>query len=82
VAACARCHGAEGTGGPPLASGQAPRNFHDAAFQASRSDDDLRATIRGGKPPGMPSFAAVFSDRELDLLVAQIRSFDPGRSRE
>jgi len=74
-AVCARCHGEDGGGGLPLATGQRPRNFHDPAFQSSRSDADIRATIRSGKPPGMPSFAGVFSDRDLDALVQKVRSF-------
>lgn len=74
-AACARCHGKDGGGGLPVPTGQTPRNFHDLLFQSSRSDADIRATIQHGKPPGMPSFAAVLSERDLDELVRQVRSF-------
>ncbi|HWZ90174.1 MAG TPA: cytochrome c, partial [Polyangiaceae bacterium] len=35
---CARCHGLDGKGGPASGSANAPRNFSDAAFQASRTD--------------------------------------------
>ncbi len=74
-AACARCHGAEGRGGPPQGSMPAPRNFHDPAFQSSHTDAELKETIRHGKGAYMPGFAAVMSDPDLDHLVAEIRSF-------
>jgi mono/diheme cytochrome c family protein len=74
---CAICHGRDGRGGVPAAEGQpAPRNFCDTAFQASRSDDDLKKAIRDGKGP-MPPFAPLFDDSQLTLLVAYIRGFTP-----
>jgi mono/diheme cytochrome c family protein len=74
---CAICHGRDGRGGVPAAEGlPPPRNFCDAAFQASRSDDDLRKVIREGKGP-MPPFAALFDDSQLTLLVAYVRGFNP-----
>ena len=76
---CAICHGRDGRGGVPAAEGlAAPRNFCDAAFQASRSDDDLKKAIREGKGP-MPPFAPLFDDAQLTLLVAYIRGFNPKR---
>ena len=73
---CAICHGRDGRGGVPSAEGQpAPRNFRDAAFQASRTDADLKKAIREGKGP-MPPFAPLFDDSQLTLLVAYIRSFE------
>jgi mono/diheme cytochrome c family protein len=74
---CAKCHGADGKGGVPAAEGQnPPRNFCDARFQASRSDDDLKQAIRKGKG-GMPAFGNLFSDAELRALVRRLRSFNP-----
>lgn len=76
-ASCAICHGRDGRGGVPAAEGlPAPRNFCDAAFQASRSDAELKRVIREGKGP-MPPFAALFDDDQLTLLVAYIRGFNP-----
>ena len=75
--ACGKCHGSDGRGGVPSAEGQpAPRNFRDAAFQASRTDDDLKNVIRSGKGP-MPPFGALFDEAQLGLLVAHIRGFGP-----
>ena len=74
---CAQCHGRDGRGGVPAMEGQpAPRNFCDAAFQASRSDDELKQAIRAGKGP-MPPFGALFDDGQLTVLVAYIRGFNP-----
>lgn len=74
---CARCHGPEGRGGPPDATGVGPRNFHDRAFQASRSDEELKRVIREGKNGHMPSFGNAFPPATLDALVARIRSYNP-----
>ena len=72
---CARCHGAGGGGSVALPGLPAPRDFHDATFQASRSDAELKKTIREGKPPGMPAFGGALDDAQLAGLVAQVRSF-------
>jgi cytochrome c oxidase cbb3-type subunit 3 len=80
VSACARCHGQQGTGGLPLyEGGPAPRNFHDHEFQLSRTDEQLKQTIKNGKGTGMPPFGTTFDDAQLGNLIAQIRSFDPER---
>src|SRR5258705_11252065 len=74
---CGKCHGSDGRGGVPAAEGQpAPRNFCDAAFQASRSDGELKQAIVAGKGP-MPPFGALFDDQQLTLLVPYIRGFNP-----
>ena len=72
---CARCHGASGKGGLALGGMPPPRDFTDSAFQASRSDTQLKEAIRSGKPPGMPAFGTILDDAQLTGLVAQIRSF-------
>jgi mono/diheme cytochrome c family protein len=74
AATCSRCHGANGKGGAPAAPGQpAPRDLPDGAFLSTKTDAELRAAMSGGKPPGMPGFAAVYSLAQLDALVGQIR---------
>lgn len=74
---CAVCHGRDGRGGVPAAEGlPPPQNFRDAAFQASRTDDELKRAIREGKGR-MPPFAPLFDDGQLTLLVAYIRGFNP-----
>ncbi|HEX7451339.1 MAG TPA: cytochrome c [Polyangiaceae bacterium] len=74
---CAKCHGADGRGGVPAAEGaNPPRNFCDASFQASRSDEDVKWAIRKGKG-GMPAFGNLFSDADLLALVHKVRTFNP-----
>jgi cytochrome c553 len=80
---CAACHGTDGTGNGPAAASlnPKPRNYTDAAWQASVTDDELRAIIvKGGQAvgksammPGNPQLA----DRPevVDALVAMIRGF-------
>lgn len=71
--ACRRCHGEDGHGGPPV-NGNAPRNLRDKAFQASRTDEQLKEAIRSGNAKGMPPFRAAFTEEELTVLVAHVRT--------
>ncbi|MFO0743209.1 MAG: cytochrome c [Labilithrix sp.] len=74
---CARCHGADGAGGLPLwEAGPSPQNFHDHAFQMSRTDEQLTQIIKNGKGAGMPAFGPLLNDDQIAQLVIQIRSFD------
>jgi mono/diheme cytochrome c family protein len=74
---CARCHGAEGTGGLALFDGgPRPRDFRDHAFQNERTDEQLKLTILNGKGTGMPSFGTIFDEQQLRSLIAHLRSFD------
>jgi mono/diheme cytochrome c family protein len=82
VATCARCHGAEGTGGLPLwEGGPSPRNFHDHAFHAQRTDAQLAETIKKGKGTGMPPFGGILNDAQIAALVAHVRSLDPEKGK-
>jgi cytochrome c553 len=80
---CATCHGQTGEGNGPAAANLSPkpRNYTDAAWQASVTDDDLKQTIlKGGagvgKSPMMPGNPQLAQDPEvLDGLVKIIRGF-------
>ena len=80
---CATCHGQDGTGNGPAAASlnPKPRNYTDAAWQASVTDDDLKKTIllggQGvGKSPMMPGQPQLKDHPEvLDGLVQIIRKF-------
>ena len=80
---CATCHGMDGTGNGPAAStlNPKPRNYTDAAWQASVTDDELRKTIlKGGGAVGksmmMPGNPQLEGQPEvLDGLVKIIRGF-------
>jgi mono/diheme cytochrome c family protein len=76
--ACSKCHSADGTGGLPMAAnGPRPINFHDPAWQASRSDAELVAAIRDGRG-AMPPFADVLKPDEIAALASHIRALNPG----
>lgn len=80
---CAVCHGAGDAGDGPNADQFNPRphNHTDPAWQASNTDDQIRAIIlkggaRLGKSPAMPSHTLLRDRPEvLDELVKIIRGF-------
>lgn len=80
ITVCGRCHGADGKGGFAAEGVNPPRNFRDAVFQATRTDEQLKQVIRAGKG-AMPGYGDLFSDVDLQGLVAKIRSFDPGAKK-
>ncbi|MEY4578921.1 MAG: hypothetical protein RL701_3624 [Pseudomonadota bacterium] len=72
---CANCHGRDGRGSgeqrPPAA--QMP-NFADAAFQAQRTDAQLKAAIQTGRGM-MPAFGKQLNEQGIDVLVQRVRRF-------
>lgn len=82
---CSACHGMDGTGNGPAAASinPKPRNYTDAAWQASVTDDDIKKIIllggqAVGKSPMMPAQAQLQGKPEVvDGLVAIVRGFGP-----
>lgn len=80
---CAQCHGPGGLGDGPAASSlnPKPRNYTDAAWQASVTDDDIKKIIvEGGQAVGksgmMPAQVQLKGKPEVvDALVVIIRGF-------
>lgn len=80
---CATCHGADGTGNGPAAASlnPKPRNYTDAAWQATVTDDDLRTIIvQGGQAVGKsammpPNPQLKDKPQVVDELVKIIRGF-------
>jgi mono/diheme cytochrome c family protein len=70
---CVRCHGQLGQGdGPQGAANHAPDLTRDD-FLSSKSDAELRATIRSGRNQ-MPAFGeSQLPERVLDAVVLRIR---------
>jgi cytochrome c oxidase cbb3-type subunit III len=67
--ACARCHGADGTGGPSPHIG----NFD---FLSSATTGFLRYAIRGGRPgTQMPDFDSTLGDHGVDDVIALLRGW-------
>jgi mono/diheme cytochrome c family protein len=80
---CSHCHGAAGRGDGIAGRSldPRPRDYADAAWQASISDAEIGATIRSGgaatgRSAAMPAHPDL-SERDLQALVAYIR--DVGR---
>ncbi|HET9990172.1 MAG TPA: c-type cytochrome [Kofleriaceae bacterium] len=80
---CATCHGPAGQGNGPAAESlpTKPRNYTDAAWQASVTDEQIKNIIvhggqAVGKSPLMPANPELERDTEkLDGLVKIIRAF-------
>jgi mono/diheme cytochrome c family protein len=79
---CFTCHGLNGEGDGPgsAALTPKPRNFRDAAWQASVTDDHLAKIIKFGgaavgKSPAMPGNPDLMSKPDVvQALIAHIRS--------
>ena len=83
---CAMCHGVSGKGDGQAAQSlnPKPRDYTDAAWQASVTDEQIKTIILEGgqavgKSPSMPAMKAQLADKPevLDALVRLIRSFGP-----
>lgn len=83
---CAMCHGMDGTGNGPAAANlnPKPRNYTDATWQASVTDEEIRKTIllggqATGKSAAMPGQPQLKDQPEvLEGLVKIIRGFSSG----
>lgn len=72
---CTACHGKAGKGDGAAAAALSPRptNLADSAFQASRTDAQLREVIASGKGT-MPGFGERLGEDGIEALVAYVRS--------
>ncbi len=76
---CAACHGAaaDGKGPAAVALQPSPTDFTAAAFWEDRSDDDLKASIRSGRPgTSMMAFDSLSED-DLDNILAFLKTKRP-----
>jgi len=78
---CAACHGLQGRGdGPASASLQPkPRNFTDQTWWEGRENAAIVAVVtKGGAANGlsplMPAWGGALKDKEIDAVVAYLRS--------
>ena len=74
---CILCHFADGSGGKKLTpNGNPSRDFRDPAFWASRTDDQLRATINNGVPKsGMIAWKGVLKPQEIEDVMSYEKTF-------
>ena len=72
---CALCHGLEGHGDGLASKGlnPKPRNFHDAAYMATRTDAQLLEVIHQGKG-AMPKWEGQLSETEITAVLAHVRA--------
>jgi mono/diheme cytochrome c family protein len=77
---CVACHGSKADGKGPAAAAlrPPPTDFTKASFWEGRTDEQVAASIRAGRPgtPMMPY--ASLSDAELSALVIWLRSQSAG----
>ena len=83
---CASCHGPDGSGQGPAATGlaQQPRDFRQADFKYKSTpqgelptDDDIDTTIRNGKVKnGMPAFGGL-ADQDRHAIIQYLKTFSP-----
>ena len=64
---CGWCHSDAGR-----AAGKGPQ-----LMNTTRSDDYLRNRIKNGKEGHMPAFGTMFSDADIDAIIAYIRALKP-----
>jgi cbb3-type cytochrome c oxidase subunit III len=68
---CARCHGPDGRG----LAGLGTPNFTDPKLQATLTDEQIRSTIRNGKPGTiMPAWRGTLSDQQIESVATYARS--------
>jgi len=78
---CSPCHGRDGRKGEAaLGFNPPPRDLTQRDFQLSRSDEELRRSIRLGKGQ-MPAFGGILSDSDITGLIVFIRSLGPPELR-
>jgi mono/diheme cytochrome c family protein len=80
---CAQCHAADGKGKginvtPDIAT--TPRDFTNKVDMAKRTDEDIKAVIKGGGPSIsksalMPPWGKTLSEADIDQLTAYVRKF-------
>ena len=80
---CARCHGVDGRGDPEIKKTlPAVRDFHDPAFQARATNDEIARVIMAGKGQ-MPAFGSGLSVPKIQALSGYVHRLGaPRRARE
>ena len=74
-AKCASCHGAEGAGDTDQGKKLNLKDYTKAEWQASKTDDQIKAAIETGVPDKMDPYKGKIDDEQIGKLIALIRSF-------
>jgi len=75
---CFNCHGKDGMGNGPAATGldPAPRNFHHHGFWRHRTEGEIFWVIKNGSPgTSMIGFVGQLTDEEIWAIIQYERSF-------
>ncbi len=74
---CAGCHGVEGGGNGPAATGMtpAPTNFKTAT-PATLSDNTIQQAVLVGKGTVMRGYATILTASDINALVLYVRSLE------
>jgi mono/diheme cytochrome c family protein len=79
---CAKCHGTDGKGDEAREDTPKIPDFTSRAWQAQRSDAQLRTSILDGRGKDMPAFSPKITREQAQSLVVLIRQFGPTPVRE
>ena len=74
---CAACHGIDGGGNGPKASGMnpAPTNLRNRALMNAMQDSQLERAILAGKPgTAMKGYGTIFNGQDVAAIVKYLRS--------
>ena len=76
VEKCLRCHGAGGKGDGPKAAAlsKTALDYTDRKKMAQVTDAELKQVLLDGNPP-MPAYKGRLSDKDVDDVIAYIRTF-------
>ncbi len=76
---CSVCHGkaADGQGPAGAAMNPKPTDFTDASWWAGKTDSEIKAIIKNGKPMTPMNSFAHLSDAEIANLIAFLKTKKP-----
>jgi cytochrome c oxidase cbb3-type subunit 2 len=79
AANCTACHGVKGDGKGPAAIALKPKpnDFTLGTYWAEKTDEQLVAAIKGGRPGTSMTGFATLTDADLAQLVAYLRTLAP-----
>lgn len=69
---CARCHGSDGRGDAEIKKTLPVRDFHDPAFRARASSEEIVRVVMAGKGQ-MPAFGGSLSLPKMQALSGYVR---------
>ena len=75
---CSRCHGAEGKGDGPAATGNVP-DLTDPHWDFGGSDGEIFSVIHDGVSADMDGYAARMSDTDIWNVVSYLKTLSPPR---